>query len=94
MGYSSLSYLRSYPFKSLKIDRAFIQGINTSSSDLSLVNSIITMSRNLKLSVIAEGIESVEQLELMRSMNCELVQGWYFSKALRCDEFFNYLNKD
>ncbi len=82
MGYSSLNYIRSYPFKSLKIDRSFIQGIESSNDNLSLVNSIITMSKNLKLPVIAEGIETSKQLELIRSLDCNLVQGWYFSKAL------------
>lgn len=91
MSYSSLSYIRSYPVKSLKIDRIFIQRINTNNNDLSLVNSIIAMSRNLKLAVIAEGIETEEQLELIRSMNCDMVQGWYFSKALPEDEFLLYL---
>ena len=91
MGYSSLSYLRSYPFKSLKIDKVFIQSIDTSSDDLSLVNSIITMSRNLKLVVIAEGIETSKQLELLRSMNCDMVQGWYFSEALSSDDLLVYL---
>jgi diguanylate cyclase (GGDEF)-like protein/PAS domain S-box-containing protein len=91
MGYSSLSSLRTYPFKSLKIDRAFIQGINTNSNDLSLVQSIIAMSRNLKLSVVAEGIETAEQLELMRSMNCDMAQGWYFSVALNKEHFLHYL---
>jgi diguanylate cyclase (GGDEF)-like protein/PAS domain S-box-containing protein len=92
MGYSSLNYLRCYPFKILKIDRAFIQNIDTNDDDLSLVNSIITMSRNLKLSVIAEGIETHKQLELLRSMNCDMVQGWYFSKALSSRDLLFYLN--
>lgn len=91
MGYSSLSYIRTYPFKSLKIDRVFMQGINTNSNDLSLVSSIIAMSRNLKLTVIAEGIETKEQLELMRSMKCDLAQGWYFSKALSNDQLLRFL---
>ena len=91
IGYSSLNSLRSYPFKSLKIDRAFIQGINTNSNDLSLVNSIIAMSKNLKLTVVAEGIETGEQLDLMRSMNCDMAQGWYFSEAMTSDQFFIYL---
>lgn len=92
MGYSSLGLLRSYPFKSLKIDRAYIQGINTNSNDLSLINSIIAMSRNLKLSVVAEGIETEAQLELIRSLNCDMVQGWYFSEALSSEQFLLYLN--
>ncbi|HHO2138531.1 TPA: EAL domain-containing protein [Legionella pneumophila] len=87
VGYSFLQYIKSYPFKSLKIDRVFIQGVNTNHNELSLINSIITMARNLKLSVIAEGIETAEQLELMRSMNCDMVQGWYFSKPLSGDKF-------
>ncbi|KTD57725.1 sensor domain-containing protein [Legionella shakespearei] len=94
MSYSSLSYIRSYPVKSLKIDRIFIQRINSNNNDLSLINSIIAMSRNLKLSVIAEGIETEEQLDLVRSMNCDMVQGWYFSKALPGDEFLSYLNDE
>lgn len=91
VGYSFLKYIQSYPFKSLKIDRVFIQGINTDHSELGLINSIITMARNLKLLVIAEGIETAEQLELMYSMNCDMVQGWYFSKPLSGEKFLFYL---
>jgi diguanylate cyclase (GGDEF)-like protein/PAS domain S-box-containing protein len=91
MGYSSLSYIRHLPFKSLKIDKGFIQGIHTNVNDLTLVNSIITMSKNFKLSVIAEGVETVEQLNLIRSMNCHLVQGWLFSKPLSSEEFLAYV---
>ena len=91
-GYSSLSSWRSYPFKSLKIDRSFIQGVNTNNNDLSLVNSIIAMSRNLKLTVVVEGIETAEQLQLVRAMNCDMVQGWYFSEAPSSEQFLLYLN--
>lgn len=91
MGYSSLSYIRQLPFKSLKIDKGFTQGIHTNVNDLTLVNSIITMSKNLKLSVIAEGIETNEQLNLIRSMNCHLVQGWLFSKPLSSEKFLAYV---
>ncbi len=94
MSYSSLHSWHAYPFKSLKIDRTFIQGVNTNNSDLSLVNSIIAMSRNLKLTVVAEGIETAEQLNLMRAMNCDMVQGWYFSAALSSDQFLSYLNNE
>ena len=90
MGYSSLNYVHSYPFKSLKIDRAFIKGIGTSQEDLSLVNSIITMSRNLKLAVIAEGVETNEQLELLHDMQCDMAQGWYFSKALNTNDLLTF----
>jgi diguanylate cyclase (GGDEF)-like protein/PAS domain S-box-containing protein len=91
MSYSSLNYIRSYPVRSLKIDRMFIQSLNTNNNDLNLVSSIIAMSRNLKLLVIAEGIETEEQFKLIRSMNCDFVQGWYFSKEMSSDKFLMYL---
>jgi diguanylate cyclase (GGDEF)-like protein len=93
MGYSSLNYIRCYPFSSLKIDRAFIQRIETRKDDLNLVNGIIMMSHNLKLSVIAEGIETKKQYDLLQSMGCDMVQGWYFSKALNKHELLYYLRK-
>jgi diguanylate cyclase (GGDEF)-like protein len=93
MGYSSLSYVRNYPFKSLKIDKVFTQRIDINQDDLSLVKSIISMSRSLKLVVIAEGIESETQCRLLRSMNCDMVQGWYFSEAVVFDELLVYLSK-
>ncbi|BCA93778.1 hypothetical protein TUM19329_01390 [Legionella antarctica] len=94
MSYSSLHSWRTYPFKSLKIDRLFIQGVNTNNNDLSLVNSIIAMSRNLNITVVAEGIETAEQLKLLRSMKCDMVQGWYFSAALSSDQFLLYLKQE
>lgn len=91
MSYSALEYIRSYPVKSLKIDRVFIQSINTNNNDLNLVSSIIALSKNLKLEVIAEGIETEEQLDLIRTLHCDLVQGWYFSKEMTSDKFLLYL---
>lgn len=91
IGYSSLNYLRSYPFKSLKIDRTFIHGIAEGNDELHLVSSIIAMSHNLKLSVVAEGVETMKQYELLSAMNCDMVQGWYFSPALTSDELLSYL---
>lgn len=93
MGYSSLNYLRSYPFKSLKIDRVFIQGIDSNENDLNLVKSMVSMAKNLKLSVIAEGIENAMQLKLLSAMNCDLAQGWYFAKALSNKDLLLFLNK-
>ncbi len=92
MRYSSLNSLRSYPFKSLKIDKTFIQGINNHNNELSLVNCIIAMSKTLKLRVVAEGIETEEQLMVMRSLNCDMVQGWYFSEPLSIEHFLSYLS--
>uniref|UniRef100_UPI0026365012 sensor domain-containing protein n=1 Tax=uncultured Legionella sp. TaxID=210934 RepID=UPI0026365012 len=94
MSYSSLNYIRSYPVKSLKIDRIFIQSLNTNNNDLNLVSSIIAMARNLKLLVVAEGIETEEQFNLIRSLNCDCVQGWYLSKEMSSDMFLMYLIDD
>lgn len=94
MGYSSLSYLRSYPFKILKIDKSFIQKIDINEADRCLVHTMINMSKNLNLSVIAEGIENIQQFELLKQMNCDMVQGWYFSKALHSKEIIKYLNNN
>ncbi|RUR12706.1 bifunctional diguanylate cyclase/phosphodiesterase [Legionella sp. km772] len=93
MGYSSLNYLRSYPFKSLKIDRVFIQGIDSNENDLNLVHGMVSMAKNLRLSVIAEGIENNRQLELLMKMGCDMAQGWYFAKALHFKDLVLFFNK-
>ncbi len=86
-GYSSLSYLRQYPFNTLKIDRSFINDITEDSDDLELVNAAISMAHALNLTVVAEGIETAEQLALIKASGCELGQGYYFSKPLSAEEF-------
>ncbi|KTD30599.1 EAL and GGDEF domain-containing protein [Legionella israelensis] len=92
IGYSSLSYIRSYPFKGLKIDRSYIQSLQqTSKNDFSLIHSIVSMSRQLKLKVIAKGVETLEQYQLIRDLNCDLVQGYYVSKALNDTQFLKWL---
>lgn len=81
-GYSSLSYLREYPFDVLKIDQSFIHGITQNKADSDLVKATIAMSHSLGLTVIAEGVETKEQLTLLQELNCDYVQGYYFSKPL------------
>lgn len=81
-GYSSLSYLRQYPFNVLKIDRMFINGITSKKEDCNLVKATIAMSHSLGLTVVAEGVETKEQLVLLGELNCDFVQGYYFSKPL------------
>ena len=85
-GYSSLKHLRSFPAGSIKIDRSFIQNVSTSPEDASIVRAIIGMAHNLRLKVIAEGVETTSQLEFLRQLNCDAVQGYYFSKPLRPEE--------
>jgi diguanylate cyclase (GGDEF)-like protein len=81
-GYSSLSSLHRLPVDSLKIDRAFVDGIENDSNKVELVRTVLTLAQNLELSAIAEGIETPQQLELLQSLDCEYGQGNLFSKPL------------
>lgn len=90
-GYSSLSYLRRFPIDVLKIDQSFIRGLSRDSSDAALVNAIISLGKSLKLTVIAEGVETLEQLDFLKAHHCEEGQGYYFSKAVAPDAFAHFL---
>ena len=81
-GYSSLSYLRRYAFDVLKIDQSFIKGITLNKEDCDLVKATIAMAHSLGLIVVAEGLEIAEQLSLLNKLNCDYVQGFYFSKPI------------
>lgn len=80
-GYSSLSYLQKYPLKTLKIDRSFIHSISHKADEACIVNAIIAMAQGLHLSIVAEGVESQEQLDYLSSLGCDTVQGFFFGKA-------------
>ena len=86
-GYSSLNMLSNMPVDVLKMDRSFIRNIEHSERDLQLVELILGIGRNLKVPVIAEGVETERQLELLREKGCSLVQGYYFSRPLPAGEF-------
>jgi diguanylate cyclase (GGDEF)-like protein/PAS domain S-box-containing protein len=86
-GYSSLSYLKRFPFDVLKIDKAFVQDIGVDPDDAALCEAIIGMAHSLGLSVIGEGVETREQYEFLRTRGAEVLQGYYFSKPMRFDEF-------
>ena len=81
-GYSSLAYLRRFPIDKLKIDIAFIRDITTSADDATIALAIITMAHSLKLTVIAEGVETMEQLSYLRRHHCDQIQGYLFSRPL------------
>ena len=86
-GYSSLSYLKRFPIDRLKIDQSFVRDIVTDTDDWAISSAIISMRHSLRLKVIAEGVEHVEQLEMLRRQGCDEVQGYYFSVPLPADDF-------
>ena len=90
-GYSSLSYLRKYPFDVLKIDRSFINDITEDLADRELVNAAIAMAHSLGLKVVAEGVETEEQLALLSAQGCEIAQGYLFSKPVSSEEITRML---
>jgi diguanylate cyclase len=86
-GYSSMSYLRRFPIDKLKIDRGFINEVMSRPEDASIVRAIISLAHSLKLKVVAEGVESPEQLEFLKTLGCDQYQGFHFSPALPASQF-------
>jgi EAL domain-containing protein (putative c-di-GMP-specific phosphodiesterase class I) len=78
-GYSSLAYLRRFPVDSLKVDRSFVAGLGEDPEDSAIVEAVVSMAHSLRLSVVAEGVETDEQLARLRDLGCELAQGFYFA---------------
>ncbi|WP_407262934.1 EAL domain-containing protein [Klebsiella pneumoniae] len=90
-GYSSLNYLREFPFDAIKLDRTFISGIAHVARDLSIVRSIVSLGKAFSLGIVAEGVENNEQFELLKNMNCDEFQGYYYSKPLSGDQLIDFL---
>jgi EAL domain-containing protein (putative c-di-GMP-specific phosphodiesterase class I) len=86
-GYSSLSYLQKFPVDALKIDQSFVRQISTGGDDTTIVKAVIGMARSLKLRVIAEGVETLEEAAFLRAYQCEEAQGYYFSPPLPSQQF-------
>ncbi|AWX55722.1 bifunctional diguanylate cyclase/phosphodiesterase [Brevibacillus brevis] len=85
-GYSSLSYLKKFPIHKLKIDRSFITDLSRNDNDKAIVATIISMAKHLKLDVIAEGIETKDQLDILTENHCKEIQGYYYSRPLSANE--------
>ncbi|MFJ7734395.1 EAL domain-containing protein [Lysinibacillus sp. NPDC097231] len=90
-GYSSLSYLVRFPLDFLKIDRSFIQHICSLDEKQAVVDAIIQMSHRLKMKVVAEGVEQAQQVDILRKMNCDIIQGYYYSKPLPLQELIEFM---
>jgi EAL domain-containing protein (putative c-di-GMP-specific phosphodiesterase class I) len=90
-GYSSLAYLKRFPIHTLKIDRSFIKDLPRDGDDAAIVTAVISLARGLGLNVVAEGVETAEQLRFLRSRSCDTVQGFVFSKPLPAEEITRLL---
>lgn len=87
-GYSSLSYLNQYPFNMIKIDRSFIRNVATDTQNKHLVGSIITMAHDMGYKVTAEGVENIDQLDILTQFRCDYVQGYYFGKPVPAEAIY------
>lgn len=90
-GYSSLSYLTRFPVHTLKIDQSFLAGLADDARNLSVINAIVSLGRNLGLSVIAEGVETEAHLNTLREVNCQLAQGFYFARPMDVESIAGFL---
>ena len=90
-GYSSLSYLRSFPFDKIKIDQSFVRGLGKREDSLAIVRAVISLGRNLGMTTTAEGVETNDQLGILRAERCDEVQGFLFSPAVRLNETLQLL---
>ena len=90
-GYSSLAYVKRFPIDVLKIDRSFIHEITTNSADAAITTAIIDMAHSLDVRVVAEGVETVEQFDLLRERGCDEIQGYYFARPLPANEISDLL---
>jgi diguanylate cyclase (GGDEF)-like protein/PAS domain S-box-containing protein len=93
-GYSSLSYLRKFPLDALKIDRSFVRHAADFPEETSIMNAIIGMGRSLKLRVVAEGVETSEDLAFLRARQCDEAQGYYFSRPVPAEQFVALLKSE
>ena len=92
-GYSSLSYLKRFPIDTLKVDRSFVRDIPSDADDMLITSGIISLAHSLGIQVVAEGVETAAQLSFLRTQNCDVMQGYYFSKPLPASAFAQLLSE-
>lgn len=93
-GYSSLSRLKRFPVDSLKIDRSFVKDITTNADDAAVATMVVAMARSLNLKVVAEGVETLEQLQFLKSLACDEMQGYFISRPVDAEEFTQFLRNE
>ncbi len=93
-GYSSLNYLKKFPLSIIKIDKSFIDGLPMNEDDVSIAKAILSLSHNLNMKVVAEGVETAEQLKFLKTLDCNLAQGYYISRPLSPQKLENWLNNN
>ena len=86
-GYSSLAYISKFPISKLKVDRSFVRDLGSDTADAAVINAVIAMGHSMGLSVIAEGVETIAQLDYLRGRGCDEAQGFLFSPAVPAAEF-------
>jgi diguanylate cyclase len=91
-GYSSLTYLRRFPVDVVKVDQTFVSTLGTDSRDASIVQAVIRLAEGFGLTVVAEGVETAEQLETLASLSCDYAQGYYFSRPRPVAELTSFLS--
>jgi len=93
-GYSSLSYLKRFPIDTLKIDQAFVRAMGSSTEDAAIVGLIMSLAKALELKVVAEGVETPEQQAQLAALDCDLLQGYLFSKPIPAGDFAIHLQPE
>lgn len=93
-GYSSLNYLKRFPINTIKVDRSFVMDIPSSEDDMAITSAVIAMAHRLKMSVVAEGVETVKQLKFLKEQNCEYAQGYLFGKPMPLDAIRRLIASD
>ena len=92
-GYSSLSYLKKFPIDTIKVDKTFIRDVTTDQDDAAIVSAIIAIAKSLKMELVAEGVETQQQLNFIKEKGCSIMQGYLFSKPLAVEEMDNLLSE-